>query len=178
VDKELNVRDVVEEYFNIYDKHYEGGKVYGKSSEDLLDLIAPHVIELNPKSIIDYGCGRSSLINFFWNDGKRKLDRFDPAIREYRNSVDGNKYGLLICTDVLEHIPSRFIPKMLFNLRELSPKAIISISTIPARQKLSDGRNAHLTIWPEKEWMKRLVAAYKVINVIKSTPNGFLFKTW
>ena len=174
----MNVHDVVKEYYELYLKYYKDGKVYGTSSEDLLDLIAPHVIKLNPENILDFGCGRSNLINHFWNDGKRRLFKYDPAIREYRNLMV-TKYDLVICTDVLEHIPTDYLPKFFFNLKELSDKFIISVSLVPARQKLSDGSNAHISLLKKKDWINRLESCgFTPMTFLKSSKEGFIIKTW
>jgi len=173
----MNFREVIQEYYNIYLQYYKDGKVYGTSSEDLLDFIAPHVIGLNPKSILDYGCGRSSLIRNFWNDGKRELYKYDPAIREYRD-IPIEKVDLVLCTDVLEHIPIGFMPKFLYNLSNFSQKAIISVSFVPARQKLSNGKNAHITLLKQAKWEELLAPVYDEINILKTHKTGMILKTW
>jgi 2-polyprenyl-3-methyl-5-hydroxy-6-metoxy-1,4-benzoquinol methylase len=174
----MKVKDVIEEYFNIYDKYYENGKMYGASSEDLLEDIAPHVIELNPKSILDYGCGRSSLINHFWKDGERKLAKYDPAVREYREMPKG-VHDLVVCTDVMEHIPPEMTVFILRAIKEKGKNFLFTVSLIPARQKLSDGQNAHLSIFTREEWEFRFRAAkFMKMNIIKETPEMFMFKTW
>jgi hypothetical protein len=174
----MRIKQVIGEYFNIYDKHYKDGKVYGKSSEDLLELLAPHIIKLNPKSILDYGCGRSGLIHYFWNDGKRTLDKYDPAIREYRNMPDG-EFDLVICTDVMEHIPKDSLRVVLKKIKLKSNNVIFGISTIPARQKFSDGTNAHITLMPKDEWIKYLKGVgFRIGETITEDNNGFIIRTW
>ena len=173
-----NFRDIIQEYYDIYLKHYENGKVYGRSSEDLLNILSPHIIKLNPKSILDYGCGRSSLINYFWNDGKRQLYKYDPAIREYRD-LPKKPIDLVICTDVLEHIPIGYLQIIFAKIINISEKVIFGVSTIPARQKLSNGDNAHITILNFNQWVDRITGAgFPRTKVIRQNEKGFIVKTW
>jgi hypothetical protein len=120
-------RNIIEQYFHLYLEQSDGGKIYGRSSEDLLDKIAPIIFELNPSSILDYGCGRSALVNHFWNEGKRKLYKYDPAIHEYR-FLPKEDVELVICTDVLEHIPEDYLPVLISDIMKFSDKVIFTVS--------------------------------------------------
>lgn len=177
INTEQIMPEIVEQYYNIYLDESSGGKVYGKSSEDLLEKIAPLVLSLNPKTILDYGCGRSSLIHYFWNDGKRKLYKYDPAIREYRrNPVE--EADLILCTDVLEHIPEINLGGMIKHLKRMSDNVIFTISLIKARKKLPNGMNAHITIRPYEFWTELIKMYFPLIDVIELNENGIFLKTW
>lgn len=127
---------------------------YGSSATGLyLDQIAGVVKRLNPKSILDFGCGRSDLVAHFWNDGARKLARYDPAIPALRNMPEG-VFNLTLCCDVLEHIPMNAVDKILLQICNKSSKAVFTISLKPSRAELPDGRNAHVTLLTRQEWIR------------------------
>jgi hypothetical protein len=53
-----NYKDLIDNYKKIHKT-----RVYGNTSIKTLRFIVPHVKALQPKSIIDYGCGQSALID-------------------------------------------------------------------------------------------------------------------
>jgi hypothetical protein len=175
--EDINYRDIVQEYYKIYLEQSENGKVYGKSSEDLLDKIAPIIIKENPESILDYGCGRSSLVNYFWNDGKRKVYKYDPAIREFIDKPQ-DKIDLIICTDVLEHLPENYMPMILIDLKKICSKIIFTISLRPARKKLPNGMNAHINVRPAEYWQDVLSVRFHPVDIIEETEAELFVKTW
>jgi hypothetical protein len=177
VKDERIMKDIIMQYHEIYCTESDHGKLYGRSSEDLLEKIAPIIFKENPKSIMDFGCGRSSLINYFWKDGNRKLTKYDPAIREHKKLVVEH-HDIVLCTDVFEHIPEIYLGGMIKTLHEISSKAIITVSLIPARKKLPNGWNAHITIRPPEFWTDLIGLYYKKINIIEQDKNGIFLKTW
>jgi 2-polyprenyl-3-methyl-5-hydroxy-6-metoxy-1,4-benzoquinol methylase len=173
----MKSKELIAQYYKIYLDESSGGKVYGKSSEDLLHKIAPIVIAENPKTILDFGCGRSSLINYFWNDGKRQLFKYDPAIREYKIPPKGN-YDLVISTDVLEHLLEESLEKTLRHIKTYSNKVIFTVSLVPARKKLPNGMNAHVTIKSSSFWKKKILNVFDKIDVIEEDKNQIFLKTF
>jgi len=80
-------------------------RFYGSSATELhLATIASVVKARAPRTILDYGCGRSDLAAHFWLDGARRIERFDPAIPTYKTMPAG-RFDLVLACDVLEHIP-------------------------------------------------------------------------
>ena len=59
-------------------------KTYGASSEILIGIIQRHIYEL-PKveRIIDYGCGRSRLVDWLAKIHDAAGERYDPAIPDF-----------------------------------------------------------------------------------------------
>ena len=112
-----------------------------------------------PKSILDYGCGRSDLAAFFWRDGERRIARYDPAISAYKTMPEG-KFDLVFCCDVMEHIPMRGVDRVLAEVKDKGAVVLFTISTILARAKLPDGRNAHVTLLTKSEWRRWIGEAF------------------
>lgn len=128
-------------------------KHYGSSSMLYFEPIAKMVLRLNPVKILDFGCGRSDLVCHFWGDGKRQIFRYDPVIPQYKTMPPG-PMGLVICNDVMEHICMRDVERVFKEIQLKSHNVIFTISTKPARTKLPDGRNAHVTLLTNSEWMR------------------------
>lgn len=152
--------DLVDEYRKIHSERY-----YGHSSEALLPKIQPIIKSMNPSSILDYGCGRSSLVNYFWNDGQRQIYKYDPAIEDYM-SLPAKVVDLVICTDVLEHILLRDMDRIFQDFIKLTNTVILGINISPARKKLSNGMNAHVTIMPKSWWIGFIKRYYKQVEIL------------
>lgn len=135
-------------------KEMHGTRHYGDSSTaEYLDLVADVVRELKPRSILDYGCGRSDLAAHFWRDGERRISRYDPAIGKFKVMPDG-RFDMVLACDLMEHIPMAFVDQILYEIKTKGPTALFAISTKPARAKLPDGRNAHVTLLSKSEWTR------------------------
>lgn len=140
---------------------------YGTSAYLYFKEIAHEVIELNPNSILDFGCGRSDMVAHFWKDGARKIEKYDPAIPQFKHMPEG-KFDLVLCTDVMEHIPMLDIENVLNLIRSKSKRTIFTISMKPARAKLPDGRNAHISLMSDTEWIRWIDSLMPKSTRIKS----------
>ena len=77
---------------------------------------------------------------------------YDPGVKEF-SSYPTEKTDGIICTDVIEHIPSSDVNMFIDQLYSISTKFVfVVIATIPATKFFEDGRNIHLTIKKEQEW--------------------------
>lgn len=129
-------------------------RFYGSSATELhLGSAAKAVGMVNPRSIIDIGCGRSDLIAHFWRDGERRIDRYDPAIHQWRRMPAG-RFDLAFNCDVMEHVPMASVDRVLGEIKEKADKVFFTISNKLARAKLPDGRNAHVTLLTRGEWAR------------------------
>lgn len=151
--------ETLEQYQKIY------SAVYGASSMIYFDHLAPIVVDMDPKSILDFGCGRSDLVSYFWKDGERKIAKYDPAIPLYKKMPDDG-FDLVICNDVMEHILMHDVDKIFNEIREKSKKVIFTISLRPAKAHLPDGRNAHVTLLSESEWTRWVKSAFGTANKV------------
>lgn len=132
---------------------------YGTSAHLFFDLIAKEVLRLNPSSVLDFGCGRGDLVAHFWKDGARRIAKYDPAIPQFKEMPDG-AFDLVICNDVMEHILIGDVDKIFREIRDKSRRVIFTISLRPARAKLPDGRNAHVTLLTRAEWCNWIKDAF------------------
>ena len=91
--------------------------------------------------------------------GRPFIKMFDPGIKELSDYPDFPA-EMVVCTDVLEHIPPQDIPWFLDELLKLSTKVLhVSIHLGPALTTLPDGRNAHVCVRPRDWWRQQLTDA-------------------
>ena len=154
--------DYVNMYHDIHSSRY-----YGASAKLYLGYFSEPVFWLNPASILDYGCGRSDLVSYFWKDGGRDLARYDPAIPEYKDMPTG-KWDLVFCCDVMEHIPIKEVDRVFSEIKEKSQRVIFVISTKLARAKLPNGENAHISLLTKSEWTRWIEDYFGKSSIIKT----------
>jgi hypothetical protein len=66
--------------------------------------------------------------------------------------------------DVLEHVELNYVENVLKDLARVTQKAgYFNVSTAPAQRKLSDGRNAHVTVRPSHWWTERLSRHFHIV---------------
>ena len=165
--------DLIEQYRRIHSKG-----VYGNTSVKNLRFLRPEIRLLRPRSILDYGCGQSRLIDELYLPYSAELIRYDPAIPAYSRKP-ATRADLLINIDVLEHIEERDLDSVLGEMASLSRNAIIIVDTRPAVAILSDGRNAHVTIRPHLWWRERLSRHFpRLYSLSTARRSRTGFKTW
>ena len=131
-----------------------------------VDVVAEFAMQTLSTSILDYGCGRGTLAQAL---AVRLRDRGTPFaahdIREYDPGILGKDSlptpaDLVVATDVLEHIEPDKVDVTLKFIRSLAKQgAFFIIATVPAREILGDGSNAHRTIQPDDWWLDKISSA-------------------
>jgi hypothetical protein len=153
-------------------------RVYGTSSVKNLRFLRPWIEIVKPASVLDYGCGQSLLIDVLGlADGVERW-RYDPAIPAYATRPS-QASDLLINIDVLEHIEEKDVDWVIAEMAALGRRALIIIDTVPAKHRLPDGRNAHVTLKPHAWWRDALRQHFPAVEPMptpRRTRAGF--KTW
>ena len=108
------------DYIKQYELLYKIKKNYGKTSIKLYDMLKKIINDLNISSVLDYGCGKSKLLDLIKKNSKIKIFKYDPAIKKY-STLTKNKTDLVICTDVLQHVPLYDLDRV---LKEIKSKGI------------------------------------------------------
>ena len=148
-------------------------RYYGASASLYLKPMTEMISWLNPASILDYGCGRSDLVAHFYKDGERVLGRYDPAIPEHKD-FPSEQFDLALCCDVMEHIPMTGVDRVFSEIKKISDRVIFVISTKPARAKLPNGMNAHVTLLTKSEWVNWVQDYFGKVNIVKTQWNHVL----
>jgi hypothetical protein len=113
-------------------------------------------------SILDYGCGKAQHWPTQWQG---RITGYDPAYAPYAARPTG-LYDMVICTDVLEHVPASAVDWVIRDIFEYREKWVyLCICTRASGKRLPDGSNKHVTIQPSSWWDQRL-ASYDRYTVV------------
>ncbi len=153
-------------------------QAYGNTSGKNIPYVRPWIRQLRPRTVLDYGCGQSDLEKDFAPVGVTTFVKYDPAIPHLANKPEGT-FDCVLCTDVLEHIEEKDLAEVIGEIRHYGPKAILIVDTVLARQKLPDGRNAHVTVRSKKWWRAEFQKYYDVVIPIRvRSRRRAAFVTW
>jgi hypothetical protein len=152
---------------------------YGQSSVRMRAFLQRKIAGLRPSSVIDYGCGRSRLLDELKVSSIRIRERYDPAVPEH-SVMPKAKFDLLLNTDVLEHIPLEELDAVITDFTHLSNNCLIVVDTKLARTILPNGQNAHCTVRPATWWLGVLRRYFPTIAAfpIPGKPSRVGFATW
>lgn len=122
---------------------------------------APHVERIKviisatgARTMLDYGSGKATAVR----DRTRLLGLdsitcFDPGVPEFSTFPAGQKFDLVISTDVMEHIPEQDLPWVIHEMFSAARLALFAnIANFPAHKILPNGENAHVTLRPLAWW--------------------------
>ena len=156
-------------------------KRYGANGDNKAKHIVPHV-NFKVNSVLDYGCGRSNLAGCVADElGAKKAYKYDPAIEEYQELLT-EKVDLLVCTDVLEHIPEEDLGVVLQEMKSLTDKCFFSISTRKAFTVLPNGENAHAMVKDANWWAEKIDRVFGCVEMVRvkgvSSRKCVFVKTW
>ncbi len=141
---------------------------YGTSGARWATEIGEVIDLLHPETVLDYGCGRMEL---GW-------DRYDPAVPGFEE-VPRASYDLVLCTDVMEHIPEGDVLDVLWHIRGLSRRAYFNISTRPSTILLPNGDNAHATVQAPELWRRVLAITWGIPpRIVSMNEDRVSFVTW
>lgn len=146
-----NSQDLIDQYRQIH-----ATRSYGRSSELKTGYIQRELDHLTPiATILDYGCGQSRLVDWLAAINRARGLRYDPAIPSHAAFPVG-PVDVVICTDVLEHVPETDIDALLAGIRMLTRHAYFNISLRQAIEILPNGENAHCTVKSATWWGQRI----------------------
>ena len=158
---------------------------------DINSIHLKHIMNLikkkKPESIFDVGCGSGYLINLINNQipnksfsvldfnipdllkNKKNIKYFEGDIKSNLINISDNKYELVICTHVIEHISDPDI--ILKNLRRISSNYLLIIC--PIEKKFKWGLNYHINFFEES--LSFLKFINKDINHNKDIRKNFYY---
>lgn len=138
---------------------HEAPKGFGGSGWKHAQTIVDFAAEIGAKSILDYGCGESTMRPEIKKLGwKGFIGEYDPA--KFGKEAPPKPADLVVCTDVMEHVEPEFTDNVLRHIRGLTGKGcFMVVATRPANKILPNGENAHLVIEPVQWWLDKIAAA-------------------
>ena len=120
---------------------------------------SPQINRFETKSILDFGTGKGNLVKTLrqqLDTSRYKVDGYDPAVGEWEERPN-DKYDIVTCIDVLEHLERHNIDQFLADLKRYVNKfCFLLIDLQPAVQYLSNGRNAHTLLAPLDWWSSKI----------------------
>lgn len=150
----------------------------------------------NCRTVLDAGCGSGKLLQKLMTEHAGEFDVhgfdisdncLDPFFDDIKNDVltvgclwnadeMPGEYDAVICTDVLEHVPTERVPDVLANLRRCTRKfAYLAIALFPDGfgPKLL-GEPLHLTVQPPNWWFAKLgIAGFRIEgHAVERDANG------
>ena len=135
--------------------HQNPTKWRGTSLRQYIPDINQIIKDKSLNTILDYGCGKAQCHDPNWNATK-----YDPAVPEFSTKPEG-RYDLVICTDVLEHIPVGGLREVVDDIFNYSDQWVfLSVCCRKAAEILPNGYNAHATIESEK-WWREFLSGYE-----------------
>lgn len=121
----------------------------------VVDMVKRH----NPKSLLDYGCGKGkqytdNQIHKQWGGLMPTL--YDPGLERYSTMPEGAFDGV-ICTAVFEHVPLGLLHEEMERVFRFAEKFLfIVVGVNNAVNKLANGENAHFIIMSPDWWDKKI----------------------
>lgn len=109
-------------------------------------------------SFLDYGTGKGKLLNYLKEHSNHpiQIDGYDPAVKQFGNKPN-QKYDIVSCLDVLEHIELDTIDNVLSEIQRYTINfCYLIIDLQPAVKTLADGRNAHILLAPSDWWQAKV----------------------
>ena len=160
----------------------------GISTIPYAPIIKKIIDKYNLTSLLDYGCGKAE---FYYNNFKLKnidypsfrefwgidIDLYDPCYVKYNVLNQDKKYDIVLCIDVLEHIPEEDISAILSLLSSLSNKYIfLNVSCNEAVALMPNGENAHINVKDPKWWYEKILQIIKIREDLKIICNCTIVK--
>lgn len=151
------------DYLKAYRKMAEGGKQFrGLSVLTNATAIGKFIREMDARDLLDYGSGAGDAyrsphkVHHTWGVKRPNVCLYDPSFEQYAKKPD-RRFDVVICSDVLEHIPEEDVPRFIGGLFNHAKRGVwASVCTRPAKKFFpntgSPGVNLHVTVKPYEWW--------------------------
>ncbi len=129
--------------------------IAGSGARTILDYGAGKGLQYRPHRVMVAGRHVADGIAEYWDVDEVRC--YDPGYAPYAALPEGRFDGV-ICTDVLEHCPEEDLPWIVSELFGYAKRFVYAnVACYPARKRLPDGNNAHVTIREPRWWRELFV---------------------
>tara|TARA_S200002703_G_scaffold90603_2_gene78121 strand:+ start:2929 stop:3456 length:528 start_codon:yes stop_codon:yes gene_type:complete len=150
------------------------GSGQGKQFEWMMNL----VYRLKPRTVLDWGCGKGGTAAYIESEiPNLNITRYDPGTEQYNTPPKGT-FEFVYSTDVFEHIEAEDIDSSIQQVQSYTTNFHAHIIDLdPAKKRLPDGRNAHVTLWTAEEWVSKFDTQSEVLDYhVEAYPDKYLEK--
>lgn len=142
-----------------YEELHSSDTSYGSTSIKFIKEVCMMIDQLQPVSILDYGCGKGVLIDAPQEKYPNiNCYKYDPSIPEY-NTLPVDKVDMVLNTDVLEHIPENDLDDVLADIARITDQVYFNLHHEKAVTILPSGENAHCTIKTPR-WYRKTISRF------------------
>ena len=140
------------------------------------------ILELNPASWLDIGCGHNTLIKHIklYLDDAWGVDFACPSADQNCDMLDlpfaDNRWDIVSAFDVMEHLLPEQIDTGLSEMARVGKRFVFTISYYKALMEIN-GKNAHPTVWSAEKWIAK-IEQYGTIDDMSQTDKGFFIGEW
>lgn len=153
---------------------HAGGKFDNGAKQ--LRLVEPFIRQHQPRTVLDFGCGKGALIREIKIHYPEVLCwGYDPGNAMY-SVMPPRRFDAVISTDAIEHIePEHLADNLALIGSKIERVGFFRIACYPAKKNLPDGRNAHLIVQPPDWWREQIVRhmqitiTHETVSVVDKT---------
>ena len=168
------------DYKKLYDQVYTIAPTYGdfNHGRGAVEFVRFY----NFRSIIELGCGSGEWLRTVDPPQGVGVDVSSPGADLTLDITrglpfDDDSFDLVAAFDVLEHIGFDDMISVLFEIRRIAPRAIVSIGYGPSGHKHPGVDELHRTIMDQKQWIKVIKDSGMIFNRI-IPPKYLCFGEW
>ena len=171
------MRDV---YVKLYEQTNYGQANHGRLSYDIIK-------SLNPKSLLDIGCGKGEFCKYIYDNICQEvygLDfAFEPTLKgpnwinnfAHEIPLQDKSVDVVTSFDTFEHIPEQDIDKTFNEIKRVVKKCcVFNISSYPASKTGLDGDDLHPTLKSQLWWILKIKDIFEtddIKTIVKPIPN-------
>ena len=140
------------------------------------------ILELNPASWLDIGCGHNTLIKHIklYLDDAWGVDFACPSADQNCDMLDlpfaDNRWDIVSAFDVMEHLLPEQVDTGLSEMARVGKRFVFTISYYKALMEIN-GKNAHPTVWSADKWIAK-IEQYGTIDDMSQTDKGLFIGEW
>lgn len=140
---------------------HQGGKFNNGAKQ--YRLVEPFLKQYQPKTLLDFGCGKGALIMAIAQDFSNiECSGYDPGNPTF-DTLPSTTFDAVISTDAIEHIEPEHLSATLRTISRLMQRCgFFRIACHPAKKLLPDGRNCHLIVQEPDWWRQQLLAEMNI----------------
>jgi len=144
-------------------------------------------------TVIDFGCGSGSSLNWLKREGflpkgveiaanavTQNQDQITIAdLRDSDALADLGQARLGLCTDLMEHVPTEDVDRVLMNIaHHVSDAVLFGIARLPDKDGDALGLELHLTIQDRDFWDEKILKHFSRCEMVRYDDGCYILWAW